>query len=303
MFYRVSRAPFETAVKFRPFQPFQPFRPFRPSQSQCRQPYHTTPFRSINPLAAIGVRIAARFLGRQAKVKWNKLPKEERKRLKQKLKGRDGFSNIHAASVLCGVGGLGWYFTHLEQSPITGRFRYLSISREEMAKIGTAQSNEMKSALKASNLLYDPTGPTYKQVHKIVQNLIEGLAYVPDLKSIVDDHGENIDWQLYVVSSYSEENKNGITNAFVLPSGKIFVYDGILAMCKDDAALAAVLAHEMSHAILEHSREQHSSANGPTLLLRVLLTAGVWFLGMDWWASFAVEGINDYIISIVSELP
>jgi Zn-dependent protease with chaperone function len=65
------------------------------------------------------------------------------------------------------------------------------------------------------------------------------------------------------------------------------VYDGIIQMCRDEAALAAVLAHEMSHAILEHTREKHSSGNGPILTLKILMTLGTWGLGMDLWARYA----------------
>ena len=65
------------------------------------------------------------------------------------------------------------------------------------------------------------------------------------------------------------------------------MYDGIIQMCRDEAALAAVLAHEMSHAILEHTREKHSSGNGPILTLKILMTLGTWGLGMDLWARYA----------------
>ena len=120
------------------------------------------------------------------------------------------------------------------------------------------------------------------------------------------------------------------------------MYDGIIQMCRDEAALAAVLAHEMSHAILEHTREKHSSGNGPILVAKILMTLGVWGLGMDLWAkydcidecvwhavvdvvsvwllmklclvcfvlprlndqpSLFLEGINDWVVEMVAELP
>ncbi|MBI1733745.1 MAG: M48 family metallopeptidase [Candidatus Rokubacteria bacterium] len=45
-------------------------------------------------------------------------------------------------------------------------------------------------------------------------------------------------------------------NAFCLPGGKIGVYTGILPVTRDDAGLAAVLGHEVSHAIARHSGER-----------------------------------------------
>jgi predicted Zn-dependent protease len=47
-------------------------------------------------------------------------------------------------------------------------------------------------------------------------------------------------------------------NAFCLPGGKIGVFTGILPVTRDDAGLAAVLGHEVSHAIARHSGERVS---------------------------------------------
>jgi predicted Zn-dependent protease len=47
-------------------------------------------------------------------------------------------------------------------------------------------------------------------------------------------------------------------NAFCLPGGKIGVYTGMVPMARDDAGLAAVLGHEVSHAIARHSGERVS---------------------------------------------
>ncbi|MBI3637995.1 MAG: M48 family metallopeptidase [Candidatus Rokubacteria bacterium] len=47
-------------------------------------------------------------------------------------------------------------------------------------------------------------------------------------------------------------------NAFCLPGGKVAVYTGILPVTRDDAGLAAVLGHEVSHAIARHGGERMS---------------------------------------------
>jgi metalloendopeptidase OMA1, mitochondrial len=47
-------------------------------------------------------------------------------------------------------------------------------------------------------------------------------------------------------------------NAFCLPGGKVAVYTGILPVARDDAGLAAVLGHEVSHAIARHGGERIS---------------------------------------------
>jgi len=47
-------------------------------------------------------------------------------------------------------------------------------------------------------------------------------------------------------------------NAFCLPGGKVAVYTGILGLCENEAGLAAVLGHEIAHAIADHGNERMS---------------------------------------------
>ncbi len=49
-------------------------------------------------------------------------------------------------------------------------------------------------------------------------------------------------------------------NAFCLPGGKVGVYTGILPVTKDEAGLAAVLGHEIAHAVARHGGERMSEA-------------------------------------------
>src|SRR5690606_30938579 len=47
-------------------------------------------------------------------------------------------------------------------------------------------------------------------------------------------------------------------NAFCLPGGRVAVYTGILGLCANEAGLAAVLGHEIAHAIADHGNERMS---------------------------------------------
>jgi predicted Zn-dependent protease len=49
-------------------------------------------------------------------------------------------------------------------------------------------------------------------------------------------------------------------NAFCLPGGQVAVYTGILPITHDDAGLAVVLGHEISHAIAHHGAERLSQS-------------------------------------------
>ncbi|MGC4039738.1 MAG: M48 family metallopeptidase [Flavobacterium sp.] len=48
-------------------------------------------------------------------------------------------------------------------------------------------------------------------------------------------------------------------NAWCMPGGKIVVYSGILPITKDDAGLATVMGHEVSHALANHGQQRMSA--------------------------------------------
>ena len=66
-------------------------------------------------------------------------------------------------------------------------------------------------------------------------------------------------------------------NAFCLSGGKVAVYTGMLSITRDDAGLAAVLAHEVAHAVARHGGErlsQQLAVQGLTLAGTQALLAG-----------------------------
>ena len=68
-----------------------------------------------------------------------------------------------------------------------------------------------------------------------------------------------------------------VENAFVLPGGNIFVFQGMLDLCQNDDQLAVILGHEMSHAILGHAAEQITRENFTSMVM-LLPMAVLWAL-------------------------
>jgi len=60
-------------------------------------------------------------------------------------------------------------------------------------------------------------------------------------------------WQFTLIESQE-------ANAFCLPGGRVAVYTGILPITRDEAGLAVVLGHEISHAIAHHGAERLSQS-------------------------------------------
>jgi hypothetical protein len=55
-------------------------------------------------------------------------------------------------------------------------------------------------------------------------------------------------------------------NAFALPGGPMFIYTGLLKAVDNEAQLAGVMGHEMSHVILRHGTHEATKANGLQVL-------------------------------------
>ena len=71
-------------------------------------------------------------------------------------------------------------------------------------------------------------------------------------KNNMDDPTVNFSWEYILI-----DNKK-VKNAWCMPGGKIAVYSGMLEVTKNTNALAAVMGHEIAHAVAKHSVERAS---------------------------------------------
>ena len=69
-----------------------------------------------------------------------------------------------------------------------------------------------------------------------------------------NDPTHNFQWEYILI------NNDKIKNAWCMPGGKIAVYTGILEVTKNEHGLAAVMGHEIAHAVAKHSIERASRA-------------------------------------------
>src|SRR4030095_10506787 len=75
----------------------------------------------------------------------------------------------------------------------------------------------------------------------------------------LSDQLKGYNWEYQLV-----DNKEA--NAWCMPGGKIVVYTGLLPYTQKRAALAVVMGHEVSHAVLQHGNERMSQQLGAELV-------------------------------------
>ncbi|HRF38468.1 MAG TPA: M48 family metallopeptidase [Saprospiraceae bacterium] len=81
-----------------------------------------------------------------------------------------------------------------------------------------------------------------------------GERVIPEhQKNLPDNDPNKLNFRFYVID-------NPIPNAFAFPNGMIFVHTGILDVMENEAELAIVLGHEVSHVTHEHGRERYESS-------------------------------------------
>lgn len=125
------------------------------------------------------------------------------------------------------------------------RSQLMLVSEEEMEEsANTSYAEVIAEAKKAGTLNVDKT--VVSRVNKVAKNLIAQTG-------TFREDALSWDWQINVITDET-------VNAWCMPGGKIVVYTGIIdSLNLTDAQLAAVLGHEIAHALREHSREQASS--------------------------------------------
>jgi Zn-dependent protease with chaperone function len=146
--------------------------------------------------------------------------------------------------VSCGC--CGFVLNSCSTAPITKR-RQLKIIPE--AKLN-AQAAQIYEKVKEKEKISTDTKTLneIKEIGKRMENSISEYFYRKNL----NDPTTNFDWEYILI------DKKNVRNAWCMPGGKIAVYTGILDVTKNTNGLAAVMGHEIAHAVAKHSVERAS---------------------------------------------
>jgi len=128
------------------------------------------------------------------------------------------------------------------------QYMFSMLSTDEVNKMYAQSYQETVSEASGKGVL-DTTSANAKRVHAIADRLI---AQAPKLRP------DSAQWQWEVNLIKSDD-----LNANCGPGGKIIVYSGLIDTLKlTDDEIAAVMGHEIAHALREHGREAMSKAYG-----------------------------------------
>jgi metalloendopeptidase OMA1, mitochondrial len=148
---------------------------------------------------------------------------------------------------------LGLSVVACETVPITGRSQLVLIPEGTEVKMGLDSYQQILGKSKVSN---------DAQLNEQVTRVGRRIATATERN--------DYQWEFKVIEDQQ-------VNAFCLPGGKVAVYTGMFPVARDDAGLAAVLGHEVAHAIARHGGERMSqqlAVEGVTLAGAQTLLSG-----------------------------
>jgi predicted Zn-dependent protease len=129
--------------------------------------------------------------------------------------------------------------------PLTGRKQVLLVGDQEVLTASLTQYNDyIKSAtLSANQTMANQVVRVGKKIAAATETYLKSNGLESEIK--------NFSWDFNLVQSAD-------VNAFCMPGGKIVVYEGIMKYISSDDELAAVMGHEVAHAVAKHANERMS---------------------------------------------
>ncbi|MFM7049913.1 MAG: M48 family metallopeptidase [Polynucleobacter sp.] len=139
------------------------------------------------------------------------------------------------------------------------RSQFMMISAAQIDRMSAISYEQQAKAAQKKKILIT-SGPEYERLKTIANRLIPQTA-------VFRDDTRNWNWGLQLIDS-------PIVNATCAPGGRITFYSGIINKLNlTDDEIAAIMGHEIAHAVREHGREQVSQALAQNIISNVALAA------------------------------
>ena len=145
-----------------------------------------------------------------------------------------------------GCGCCGFLIPSCTSAPITDRKQLKLISESKL----NFQAAQIYEKIKEKEKMSSDTAKL-NEIKNIGKKMEDSISKYFE-KTNLDDPTLNFDWEYILI-----DNKK-IKNAWCMPGGKIAIYTGILPVTKNNNGVAAVMGHEIAHAVAKHSIERAS---------------------------------------------
>ena len=138
-------------------------------------------------------------------------------------------------------------FIACSTNKVTGR-KQLALFPEETLQ--QQALTEYRSFLSQNKVLSGTVNKDAEMVARVGTRISKAITDYYTQKGLANELN-GYKWEFNLVESKE-------VNAWCMPGGKIVVYTGILPITQNEAALAAVMGHEVSHALLQHGNQRMS---------------------------------------------
>lgn len=142
-----------------------------------------------------------------------------------------------------------FFISSCTTNAITGRKQLSLISEAELQQEALTQYKSFLSENKVVNATSNKDAEMVRRVGQRIANAITQYYSQKGLSKELDGYN----WEFNLVESPE-------VNAWCMPGGKVVVYTGLLNVTQNEAALAIVLGHEITHAVVHHGQERVSQA-------------------------------------------
>jgi len=129
------------------------------------------------------------------------------------------------------------------------RVQNLALSPQQELELGRQAYKEVLSNPREYGNVVPADRPECQRVRGIAQRIIHAAGIEPLQREINLRKGYRFEWEVNVLDKEQ-------VNAFCLPGGKMVVFQGILRVAQNDSQLAAVISHEIAHALAHHASER-----------------------------------------------
>jgi predicted Zn-dependent protease len=152
--------------------------------------------------------------------------------------------------ILFVVGAAIYWLSNQQPVPFTGRNQFVTVPVEDEIQLGLSsyqqvlsESQVVRGSPEAS--LVESIGARLARAAMQLEDeyAAQGMTFTPLAR--------RFDWRFHLIASDQ-------VNAFCLPGGYVAIYTGILPVARNADGLAAIMGHEIAHALARHGAERMS---------------------------------------------